>query len=234
MRYLLQTILALLLPASTLAAPLSAVAVDDYRPLKAAEQELLTEGFEAVWLASLGKELGRDIVLNDAPAQAELRIGVTASGPAYYSSEIAALTAAETGPAGWAELAGKAFCVTVGSPHLTTVTSRFGAIARVYPSVAQALIGLKLGECEAVVDNRLLLEQIAELPEWRRFNRMLSGLKDAEAELRVQAEDATLQRQIERVMASNRGSKMLSEITQHWIDEVAFQAYVLADTLDCH
>src|SRR5690606_15178639 len=122
----------------------------------------------------------------------------------------------------------------VASPHLTTVTSRFGAIARVYPSVAQPLIGLKLGECEAVVDNRLLLEQIAELPEWRRFNRMLSGLKDAEVELRVQSEDTTLQRQIERVMASNRGSKMLSEITQHWIDEVAFQAYVLADTFECH
>jgi polar amino acid transport system substrate-binding protein len=231
---LLRLMLVLMIPVSALAAPLEAVPVGDYRPLKAAETELVTEGFEASWLTGLAEALGRDIAFVDMPAQTDLRIGAVASGPAYYSSDIGALTAAETGPADWADLVGKPFCITAGSPHSAIVVSRFGGIARVYPSAAQALIGLKLGECQAVVDDRLLLQQIAALPEWRRYNRLLPVLEEATLTLRIEAEDATLLQQIEQIMSSDQGQRTLAEITQHWIDEVAFQAYVLADTLDCH
>jgi len=43
-----------------------------------------------------------------------------------------------------------------------------------------------------------------------------------------------LQQRIDQVISSEPGKERLSEITQYWVDEVAFQAYVLADTLDCH
>ncbi|NKQ10776.1 transporter substrate-binding domain-containing protein [Pseudomonas sp. SST3] len=234
MTFLLRLMLVLTIPVSALAAPLNAVPVGDYRPLKAAEAGSVTEGFEASWLAGLAEALGRDIALVDRPTQTDLRIGAVASGPAYYSSDIGALTAAEAGPADWADLAGKPFCVTAESSHSVIVVSRFGGIARVYPSAAQALIGLKLGECQAVVDDRLLLEQIAALPEWRRYNRLLPVLEQATVTLRIKAEDAVLQQQIEQIMASDQGQRTRAEITQYWIDEVAFQAYVLADTLDCH
>ncbi len=231
---LLRLMLMLMFPASTFAAPLQAVLVGDYQPLKAAEAEPLAEGFEASWLSGLGEALGRDIVLADALAQADLRIGKTASGATYYTSGIAALAAAESGPAEWTDLAGEPFCVMVGSPHAAIVMSRFGGIAHAYPSAAQALIGLKLGECQAVVGDHLLLRQIAALPEWRRYNRLLPALEEAVVTLRVEADDAALQRRIEQINSSEQGQEALAEVTQHWIDEVAFQAYVLADTLDCH
>ncbi|WP_181297432.1 transporter substrate-binding domain-containing protein [Pseudomonas sp. Q2-TVG4-2] len=231
---LLRLMLVLIVPIRVLAAPLEAVPVGDYRPLKAAETELVAEGFEASWLAGLAEALGRDIALVDTPAQTDLRIGAVASGPSYYSSDVGALTAAEAGPTDWADLADKPFCITAGSPHSAIVVSRFGGIARVYPSAAQALIGLKLGECQAVVDDRLLLQQIAVLPEWRRYNRLLPELEEATLTLRIEAEDATLRQQIEQIISSDQGQRTLAEITQHWIDEVAFQAYVLAETLDCH
>jgi polar amino acid transport system substrate-binding protein len=234
MPYLLGLMLVLTIPISALAAPIKAVPAGDYRPLQAAEAELITEGFEASWLAVLAEALGRNIVLVDGPAQTELRIGAVASGPAYYSSEIGALTAAQAGPAEWADLDGESFCVMAGSPYSAIVEPRFGGIARAYPSAAQALIGLKLGECQAVVGDRLLLEQIAALPEWRRYNRLLPVLEGTALTLRMEADDSVLQQRIEQVVSSEQGQEALAGITQHWVDEVAFQAYVLADTLDCH
>jgi len=236
--HLLRLLIVLLMPASALAAPLQAVLIGDYRPLKATEAEAVTEGFEAAWLANLGEALGNDIDLADAQAQAqaqaELRIGAVDSGAAYYSSEIAALAATEAGPAEWTDLAGAPVCIAAGNPHAATVVSRFDGIARAYPSAAQTLIGLKLGECQAVVGDQFLLQQIATLPEWRRYNRLLPVLEEPALALRIEAEDAALQQRIEQLLSSEQGQKMLVEATQYWIDEVAFQAYVLADTLDCH
>lgn len=233
--HLLQRLLlVLLMPASASAAPLHAELAGDYRPLKATEAETVSEGFEASWLASLSEALGSDIDLADAQAQAELRIGAVGSGAVYYSSEVAALAAAEAGPAEWTELAGASVCIAAGNAHGATAVSRFGGIARAYPSAAQTLIGLKLGECQAVVGDRLLLQQIAALPEWRRYNRLLPALEAPSTTLRIEADDATLQQRIEQMLSSEQGQRALTEATQYWIDEVAFQAYVLADTLDCH
>lgn len=234
-RYLLRLMtVALMAPASVFAAPLQAVLVDDYRPLKAAEAEQISEGFEASLLARLGTVLDSEVTLVDAMDQADLRVGALESGVTYYASEVAALTSSEGGPFEWADLAGQTFCVTTGSPHASVVAARFGATARSYPSAAQALIGLKLGECSAVVDYRLLLQKIARLPEWRRYNRLLPALTGSNLALRIDAGDAALQRRVEQTVSGWRDDGQLADLTQHWIDEVAFQAYVLADTLDCH
>jgi len=222
------------LPVYSLASALKAEPSGAYHPLKAAETESIAEGFEAAWLARLSEALGTDIAVVDGPAEADLRFGKVGDGAVYYSSSTAALTAAEAGPADWGDLAGRAFCVTAGSPHAEVVVSRFSGVARAYPSAAQALIGLKLGECQAVAGDHILLEQIAKLPEWRRFNRLLPPLENTELTLRLRATDVALQQRIDSFNESHKGQESLVEVTQHWIDEVAFQAYVLADTLDCH
>ncbi|MEL7560091.1 transporter substrate-binding domain-containing protein [Stutzerimonas chloritidismutans] len=231
---LLRLMLLLMAPVGAQAATLEAVAVDSYRPLKAAEAESIGEGFEANWLVRLGEALGYNIAPIVITGEGQLRFGQLGSVAAYYSSEISALTASEAGPDGWAELAGEPFCVTAGSPHAGVVVGRFGGVAHIYPSTAQALIGLKLGECQAVVGDLVLLRQIAELPEWRRYSRLLPALGDAHVTLSVATADIALQQRIEQFTASREGQDALAEVTQHWIEEVAFQAYVLADTLDCH
>ncbi len=220
--------------AGVLAAALSAAPDGDYQPLKAADSEVLEEGFEAAWLAALGERIGRDVTVGKDPSQADLRFGAVHSGAIYYASAIAALTAAASGPAQWGDLSGETFCVTAGSPHADFVVSTYGGVARTYPSAAHALIGLKLGECQVVVGDQVLLEHIAALPEWRRYNRLLPSLAEQPLSLRIKAGDPAVQQQIEQVTNSLSGKARLTSITQQWLDEVAFQAYVLADTLDCH
>lgn len=225
----------LLMPAMpAVAAPLTAVLVSDYQPLRAMETEPVSAGFEAALLTRLGKAINRDISLSKDGEQPDLRIGAVDKGAVYYSSTLTALTASEAGPQSWSELAGQAVCVSDGSPYLESISTRFGGIARPYPSAAQALIGLKLGECQAVAGDQVLLEQIAQLPEWRRYSRLLPLQDAAPLRLRVKADAPALQEQIGQALTGEQGQMMLAEAVQFWIDEVAFQAYVLADTLDCH
>lgn len=224
----------LLLSGTAAAAPVGAVLVGDYRPLKAIEAEQADAGFESAWLVELGKLLGIEFEHDDSPSHAKLHLGAQLSGSAYYSAVPAGLTAAGSGTVGWSSLAGQPFCIVAGSPHGEVVAARFGGKPRVYPSAAQALIGLKLNECRVVVDDAVLLEQIADLPEWRRYNRLLKPLADATTTLRVAANDGALQKKVDLAVSSKPGQEALSAVTQRWIDEVAFQAYVLADTLDCH
>jgi polar amino acid transport system substrate-binding protein len=216
------------------AAPLNGVLAGDYQPLRATEAEPVSAGFEAALLTRLGKAIDHDISLTRDGAQPDLRIGAVDQGPVYYSSQLTALTASDAGPQSWAELAGQTVCISEGSPHLQSISSRYGGIARPYPSAAQALIGLKLGECQAVAGDQVLLEQIAQLPEWRRYNRLLPVQDAVAVTLRVEADSPALQQQIEQVLAEQQGQAILAEVRQFWIEEVAFQAYVLADTLDCH
>ncbi len=213
---------------------LAAAWVGEYRPLEARAEARPDAGFDAAVLEGVATLMGERVRLTGLPGTAALRIGQLETGSAYFSSDVAALVATDGGPDKWDALRGRPFCIVAGHPYTDTVRTRFGGVAREYPSAAQALIGLKLGECAAVVGERLLLDQIAALPEWRRYNRQLPALDQAAVTLRVEATDAALSDRISAVMASAAGREQVAAITHHWIDEVAFQAYVLADTLDCH
>ena len=151
------------------------------------------------------------------------------AGLVYYRSAVAALASSES-DFGWQALTGQTFCIAEGHGAARLIEQRFAAHARYYPSSANALIGLKLGECQVVVEDLVLLEPLAKLPEWRRYARLLPRLADAERELMVESAEAG-----ERdLLAEWARNGRLDQFIRESVDEVAFQAYVLADTLDCH
>ncbi|MGE4408241.1 amino acid ABC transporter substrate-binding protein [Pseudomonas sp.] len=223
-------LVALLGPLPALAEQLRTALPDGYRVLSSSA----TESFEPALVEALAKALGRRAAFVAALDEAELQLGAGETGALYYRAVPAALTATEGGPGAWSDLRSQSFCVAAGSPYARLVAERFAALPREYPSAAHALIGLKLGECQAVVDDQALLADLATLPEWRRYKRLLPALPEAEQARRITAEDASLQARVEALMARWREEGRLAELTRQWIDEVAFQAYVLADTLDCH
>ncbi|EWC42562.1 transporter substrate-binding domain-containing protein [Pseudomonas stutzeri] len=224
--------LAWLMPAALLAEPMR-VQLPEHRVLSSSE----TESLEPALAEQLAGALGRPMQLvAEGAADADVRMLASdqRGGSSYYRAMPAALVATEGGPAVWSDLRNQPVCISSASPYSALLSTRFAALPREYPSAAHALIGLKLGECRAVVDDDVLLAQIAALPEWRRYKRLLPALSDAERQLRLSSDDAGLQRQIDTFIASWSAEGRLAKLTQQWIDEVAFQAYVLADTLDCH
>ncbi|EKM96963.1 transporter substrate-binding domain-containing protein [Stutzerimonas degradans] len=213
---------ALCLPGLTLGEPQSAATGETYRALSSDAQSSL----DSTIAAALGETL--------QSAVEDFRVGTTGDGSLFYQTEIAALGAASDGPREWAQLHGESFCIAAGNPQMAAVAERFGAVARPYPSSTEALIGLKLGECRIVVEDASLLENIAELPEWRRFNRLLPRLVDADMQLWVAASTPELQEKVDALQQQWHANGRLQALVQQAIDDVAFQAYVLADTLDCH
>lgn len=223
--------LALLAPAASLAEPLP-IALPEHRVLSSSE----TESFESALAEQIGAELGRPVqlVVSEGEAAVRMDASLPRGVSAYYRAVPAALVATEAGPAGWADLHDQPVCVSNASPYAPLLRQRFAASPRQYPSTAHALIGLKLGECVAVVEDEGLLTELATLPEWRRYKRLLPALGNAERQLRLVADDTKLQQELDALIARWSADGSLVELTRQWIDEVAFQAYVLADTLDCH
>ncbi|OOE09657.1 amino acid ABC transporter substrate-binding protein [Stutzerimonas degradans] len=213
---------ALCLPGLALGEPQPAAPGETYRALSSDAQSSLNNAIAA----ALGDSL--------QSAVDDFRVGTTGNGSLFYRTEIAALGATSDGPREWAQLHGESFCIAADNPQMVTVAARYGAIARPYPSSAEALIGLKLGECRVVVEDASLLENIAELPEWRRFNRLLPRLADANMQLWVAAKTSELQEKVDALQQQWHANGRLQALVQQAIDDVAFQAYVLADTLDCH
>lgn len=220
---------ALLAPGLACAEPLRA-ALPEYRVLSSSE----SESFEPALLQALAESLEETVDVAERSEGADLQLGPAKVGPVYYQAVPAALTANEGGAVDWPQLRGQPFCIAVASPYTQFIVQRFGAQPREYPSAAHALIGLKLGECRAVVDDRRLLAEMAKLPEWRRYNTLLPALPDAEQVLRIGTENGALRARVDALIQAWEGEGRLEELVQFWIDEVAFQAYVLADTLDCH
>lgn len=222
--------LALLTPAALLAEPLR-VQLPQHRVLSSSETgsfeqalvERLAEGLGRSATAALEKDADLRMVADDQPGAA-----------VYYRAAPAALSATEGGLGAWSDLQGQPVCVSDASPYVSLLRTRFAAEPREYPSAAHALIGLKLGECRAVVDDDVLLRDIASLPEWRRYKHLFPALSDAERQLSLVAHDSSQQQRINGLLAQWAAEGQLAELTQEWVDDVAFQAYVLADTLDCH
>ncbi len=223
--------LVLLMPVASMAESLR-VQLPEHRVLSSSE----TESFESALIEQLAKALGRSGAGVARADDAEVRlVAGDRVGPAtYYHAVPAALSATEGGLAAWSDLQGQTVCVNHASPYGALLSERFAALPREYSSAAHALIGLKLGECVAVVEDDLLLMEIATLPEWWRYKHLLPSLADVGRPLGLNADDANLQQQINTLLAQWSAEGRLAGLIQQWVDEVAFQAYVLADTLDCH
>lgn len=220
---------ALLGPGLVAAQPLQAM-LPEYRVLSSTE----AASFEPALLEALAEALGQSVAITPQPDSADLRLGAAENGPLYYQAIPAALTANEAGVADWQHLRNQPVCLAAASPYAQLVAQRFGAQPREYPSTAHALIGLKLGECRAVVDDQYLLTEMAKLPEWRRYSSLLTALPEGEQKLRISTPDAALQARIDDLLVQWQEEGRLEELIRFWINEVAFEAYVLADTLDCH
>ncbi|MCW3148237.1 transporter substrate-binding domain-containing protein [Stutzerimonas stutzeri] len=218
------------LPALAFGDPLRVVPVGEYRALSSSA----AASFDTVFSVALVEALDRTWVRGSAATAADLVVGEGVDGTVYYRTGTTALVATEDRALDWPQLRGEPVCVVAGNPRAAMVKARFGVFPRFYPSAAHALIGLKLGECRAVVEDARLLEALSVLPEWRRYKRILPRLPEAELAFSVEAKEQGLQVEINDLLRRWESNGRLAELAQLAIDEVAFQAYVLADTLDCH
>ena len=93
--------------------------------------------------------------------------------PTGYSAGPMAIMRSDTDIKTWEQLKGRKVCVSEGGLHAGTIAAKVGATEMVYRAPADALIALRIGECDATVHDSSMLEELIRYPEWKKFSARL-------------------------------------------------------------
>lgn len=73
-------------------------------------------------------------------------------------------------------LQGATVCAGEGSSYARTVSARYGAVAKPYPSGVHAVAAFMAGECAALVEDEEILDRLLQDAQWRFYRPLVSSL----------------------------------------------------------
>ncbi|QAU35931.1 transporter substrate-binding domain-containing protein [Janthinobacterium sp. 17J80-10] len=135
----------------------------------------------------------------------------------------------------WEQLKGRSVCVPQGSRH-AGLAARYGATEKPYRAAADALLGLRIGACDATIHDAALLEELLRLPEWKKFSARLAPAPGAGTPLAfvLPAGDAKARAWFEQVAQEWQASGALQQQLRLMARNIAFEVYLDQDVPDCH
>ncbi|MDM0047691.1 transporter substrate-binding domain-containing protein [Variovorax sp. J22R115] len=77
-------------------------------------------------------------------------------------------------------LRGATVCAGEGSSYARTVSSRYGAVPKRYPSGVHAVSAFMAGECAALVEDAEVLDRLLQDGQWRFYRPLVSALDAAD------------------------------------------------------
>ena len=173
-----------------------------------------------------------DIVL--APvAQAGAPRGHTVIHTGYVSAPMAIMRT-DTDIKSWEQLRGRKVCVSEGGVHAGTVAARYGAVEMVYRAPADALIAVRVGECDATVHDSALLEELVKYPEWKKFSARLPAGARTPLAFIVPAADRNSAAVLRQVVQEWNADGTLDKQMKKAVRDIAFEVYLDQTAPDCH
>jgi polar amino acid transport system substrate-binding protein len=157
-----------------------------------------------------------------------------AAVPIRYSAAPMAIMRADTAIKSWEQLKDRAVCVARDGRHVGALASRYGAIEKVYPSVTDALIGLRSGACDAAVHDSAMLEELIRLPEWKKFSARLPAVQESTLAFLVPARDTTTLAKLKQVTNAWKAEGYPDTLMKKAVRNIAFEVYLEQDVPDCH
>lgn len=154
--------------------------------------------------------------------------------PVNYRAAPMAIMRTDTTIKRWEQLKGRSVCVANGGNHTGTLANQYGAIEKIYPSATDALIALRVGECDAAVHDHTMLEELIRLPEWKKFSARLPAGKASTLAFLVPAEDKKTVGMLKRVAADWNAKAYPDALVKKAVRHIAFEVYLEQDVPDCH
>lgn len=221
-----------------------AVALDFVVPAHQAGAKYRTPATIDTALAQdLARRLDRPLAPVDAGA-AKLAITTLADGggrpasttiiPLDYRSAPMAIMRTDSSIRRWAHLRGRTVCLAAGGGHRGELGDRHGAIEIVHASLTEALVALRIGECDAMVHDSPILEELLRFPEWKKFSRRLSARPDSTLALMVPDGDPEMVELATDIADAWRGDAFTDALVELTARDVAFEVYVEQEVPDCH
>lgn len=164
------------------------------------------------------------------PGDAALPGGVQRQELEWSASPMAILRT-DTDIHDWAALAGRTVCLSADGRFVGELSARFAAIEQVYPSATDALLALRVGQCDAAVQDESFLRQLLTYPEWRKFSAQLAPYRRMGlTQLRRAGLSASGRRALQQAM----GPAGLQHEVQEQAKAIAFEVYLDQTVPDCH
>lgn len=153
--------------------------------------------------------------------------------PLAYRFGAMAIMRSDTDIQTWDDLRGRTVCLSEGGWFTGTITSRFGAIEIVHKAPADALIALRVGECDATVHDSWLLEELLEFPEWQKFSARLPVIDQRVLAFLVAEQPSKAYDLARRAARQWRGAEF-QKLVRKMAHNIAFEVYLDQDVPDCH
>lgn len=145
-----------------------------------------------------------------------------------------AIMRSDTDIKSWEQLKGRTVCVAEGGLYTGTIAPQFGAVEIVYPAPADALLALRVGECDATVHEASLLTALLKFPEWKKFSATLRPTDALEQVLVLPVSRKDLEPAVRRVVKSWRSSDHIDNLVARMAQDIAFEVYLDQTVPDCH
>jgi len=154
--------------------------------------------------------------------------------PIDYRAVPMAIMRSDTTIQRWEDLQGRKVCVAAGGHHVGTLSGRYGAIEQVHPSTTDALVALRVGDCDAMVHDSTMLEQLIRFPEWKKFSARLRGNQRSTLAFLVPAQDQSRVQALRRVAFEWDAGGYPEQLVKKTVRDIAFEVYLEQDVPDCH
>lgn len=154
--------------------------------------------------------------------------------PTGYAAGPMAIMRNDTDIKTWEQLKGRKVCVSEGGMHVGTIAARYGAVELVYRAPADALIAVRVGDCDATVHDSAMLEELIKYPEWKKFSAKLPAGPHATLAFVVPAADKKTAAFLRQVVNDWTANNHLDKQLKTAVRNIAFEVYLDQNAPDCH
>ena len=154
--------------------------------------------------------------------------------PTGYSAGAMAIMRTDTDIKSWQQLKGRTVCVSQGGGYVGKIAARHGAIEKVFKAPADALLALRIGDCDAAVHDSTMLKALIKLPEWKKFSASLPVGPLSSLVFIAPAGDAATASFLRRIAAEWRKNTHIAQLMNKRVRSIAFEVYLDQDVPDCH
>jgi polar amino acid transport system substrate-binding protein len=144
-----------------------------------------------------------------------------------------AIMRSDTDISSWDDLAGRSVCVSEPDGHKGYAV-RYGAREKVYPATADALLGLRTGQCDAVVIESTLASALLTLPEWKKFSATLPPGQGRDLIAIIQTDRPGADELLHRQLLELASERNLNTLYAGLARDIAFEVYLDQVVEDCH
>ncbi len=154
--------------------------------------------------------------------------------PTGYSAGPMAIMRTDTDIKTWEQLKGRKVCVSEGGIHVGTIAAKYGAVEQVYRAPADALIAVRVGECDAAVHDSAMLEELIKYPEWKKFSARLPAGPRSTLAFIVPAADKKRAAYLKQVVSDWSTNGHVDKQLKTAVRNIAFEVYLDQTAPDCH